>query len=228
VLILALAKRLTEQDRLVRQGRWDLQPQVMGSDLPGMTLGIIGFGHSGRELARLIAPFRMRLIAYSPNADPKQAAELNVRLVPSMDDLLRQSDFVSLHCRLLPTNHGLIGERELRLMKPTAYFVNVARGELVQQEVLVRCLKEKWIAGAGLDVYVQEPLPVGDPLLQLDNVILTPHWLPATRQAARATMEQMARGMLRAAHGLVPENIINPSVLERPLFKEKLGRFRAG
>lgn len=228
VLILALAKRLTEQERLVRQGRWDLQAQFMGSDLPGMTLGIIGFGHSGRELARLIAPFQMRLIAYSPSANPQQAAALNVELVSTMDDLMRQADFVSLHCRLLPTNHGLIGERELRLMKPTAYFINVARGELVQQEVLVRSLKERWIAGAGLDVYEHEPLPITNPLLQLDNVILTPHWLPATRQAARATMSQMAQGMLRAAHGKVPENIINPAVLERPRFKEKLARYRAG
>ncbi len=225
LFILALAKRLPEQQRLVSAGRWDLQPQTMGDDLPGKTLGIIGFGATGQELARLMAPWQMRMMAYSPRALPETAAALGVTLAPTLDELLRTADFVSLHNRLEPATRGMLGERELRLMKPTAYFINAARGELVRQEALVRALKERWFAGAALDVFEHEPLPKDDPLVALDNVILTPHWLPSTLRAARLTLSLVARGMIRAAHGQVPEHVINPAVLERPGFRAKLGRW---
>jgi phosphoglycerate dehydrogenase-like enzyme len=193
--------------------------------LPGKTLGIVGFGATGQELARLLAPWQMRLIAYSPRALPATAAALGVKLVPTLDELLRTSDFVSLHNRLEPATRGMLGERELRLMKHTACFINVARGELVRQEALVRALRERWIAGAALDVFEHEPLPKDDPLVALDNVILTPHWLPSTLRAARLTLSLVARGMIRAAHGQVPEHVINPAVLGRPGFRAKLGRW---
>jgi phosphoglycerate dehydrogenase-like enzyme len=225
LFLLALAKRLPDQERLVRTGRWDQQPAVMGTDLPGHTLGIVGLGKSGAELARLVAPFRMRLLAYSPSADPAQAIALGVTLVPTLEELLRKSDFVSLHCRLNLRTHGMIGEQELRWMKPSAYLINVARGELVHQEALTQCLRERRIAGAGLDVFGVEPLPTDDPLLSLENVILTPHWLPSTHQAARATMMSIAHGMLRAAVGKLPGNIVNEAVLEREGFHSKLARF---
>jgi phosphoglycerate dehydrogenase-like enzyme len=225
LFILALAKRLPEQERLARSGKWDQQATLMGDDLTGQTLGIVGLGHSGRELARLVAPFQMRVLAYSPHADAAEAEALGVALVPVLAGVLREADYLSLHCRLDRHTRGLIGEAELRLLKPTAYFINVARGELVHQEALVRCLRERRIAGAGLDVFEAEPLPASDPLLELDNVILTPHWLPSTRQAAKATMDLIARGMLRAARGEVPENVVNPAVLERPGFAAKLARF---
>ena len=225
LLILALAKRLPEQQWLARAGRWDLQPQTMGDDLPGKTMGIVGFGATGQELARLLAPWQMRIIAFSPRACPETAAALGVTLVPNLRQLLAQSDFVSLHNRLEPHNRGFFGERELRSMKPTAYFINVARGELVQQNVLVRALRERWIAGAGLDVFEHEPLPKDDPLLSLDNVILTPHWLPSTLRAARLTTSLMARGMIRAARGQIPDNVVNVQVLDRPAFHAKLARF---
>jgi phosphoglycerate dehydrogenase-like enzyme len=120
----------------------------------------------------------------------------------------------------------VIGAAELGLMQPGAYFINVARGEIVDQAALVEALRARRIAGAGLDVFEVEPLPAGDPLLALDNVILTPHWLPSTRDAARLTMSLISRGMLRAAQGLVPENVVNPEVLDRPGFRKKLARFR--
>ena len=225
LLILALAKRLPEQERLARSGCWDRQAALMGDDLPGQTLGIIGLGRSGRELARLVVPWGMRVMAYSPHADRGQAEALGVTLVAGLPDLLREADFVSLHCRLDEHTRGMIGEGELRLLKPTAYFVNVARGELVDQAALVRCLRERRIAGAGLDVFAEEPLPAGDPLTALDNVILTPHWLPSTRQAGRATMRHVAHGLLQAARGQVPGNVVNPAVLDRPGFRTKLARF---
>ena len=226
LLMLALAKRLPAQEALVRTGRWDLQPLTMGADLPGKTLGIVGLGASGRELARLAAPWGMRLRAFSPRADPAAAAALGVGLAPSLAALLAEADFVSLHNRLDARSRGMIGAAELGLMQPGAYFINVARGEIVDQAALVEALRARRIAGAGLDVFEVEPLPAGDPLLALDNVSLTPHWLPSTRDAARLTMSLISRGMLRAAQGLVPENVVNPEVLDRPGFQDKLARFR--
>ena len=224
LLMLALAKRLALQDRITREARWDKQAEVMGSEIQGRTLGIIGLGHSGREFARLVAPFAMRLIAYSPHADPAAAESLGVSLVP-LDQLLRESDFVSIHCRLSDETRGLLGADQFALMKPTAYLINIARGENVDQEALVHALRARRIAGAGLDVFEVEPLPLGNPLLGLDNVILTPHWLASTTDVWQATGRAMAEGMLRAAVGLVPDNVVNRAVLERPGFQAKLARF---
>jgi phosphoglycerate dehydrogenase-like enzyme len=224
LFILALAKRLPGQEDILRRARWDLQPLVQGDDLPGKTLGIVGLGATGRELARLAAPWGMRLIAYSPRANPAQAAELGVTLVPTLQEVFRESDYVSLHCRLEPSTHGLIGEREFRAMKPTAYFINVARGEIVQQNVLVQALRERWFAAAGLDVFENEPLPADDPLLSLSNVILTPHWLPATLDAAKRTMTEISTGLVRVSQGLVPDNVLNKAVLDRPGFRAKLAK----
>ena len=224
MFMLALAKRLPAQERITRQGRWDLQPDVVGSELQGRTLGIVGLGASGRELARLVAPFGLRIIAYSPKADPAQAAALGVTLT-SLDDLCREADYISLHASLTPERHKMIGARHFALMKPSAYFINVARGALVDQAALARALQERRIAGAGLDVFAHEPLATSDPLTSLDNVILTPHWLPTTHRAVRLVSVAMSEGILRAARGLVPENVVNPEVLERDGFKAKLASF---
>jgi phosphoglycerate dehydrogenase-like enzyme len=223
-LMLALAKKLPQQEKLVRTGRWDLQAENLGDDLIGKTLGIIGLGKTGVELARLVAPFHMHLLSYSPSADPLQAESLGVELV-DLDLLLRSSDYLSLHCRLEARTRGMLGARELRLLKSTAYLINVARGELIHEEVLIQALREKWFAGAGLDVFENEPLPVSSPLLELDNVILTPHWLPSTQRAARATWDLITRNVLRVARGLPPQNVVNPEVLARPGFRAKLARF---
>jgi phosphoglycerate dehydrogenase-like enzyme len=227
LLILALAKRLGEQERLVRRGRWDLQPQTIGADLPGKTLGIIGFGASGRELARLAQPWGMEIIAFSPRASATEAATFGVRLVPSLAELLQTSDFISLHNRLNAATRGMIGAAEFRRMKPGANFINVARGEIVDEPALVDALRDGRIAGAGLDVFDHEPVPSDHPLTAFDNVILTPHWLPSTRDAARLTMASVATGIVRAAQGLVPDNVVNPEVLARPHFQQKLARFAA-
>jgi phosphoglycerate dehydrogenase-like enzyme len=224
LFLLALAKRLPQQERITHQGRWDLQASVMGDEIQGRTLGIVGLGHSGRELARLVAPFAMRVLSYSPHADPAQAGALGVRLA-SLEEVLRSSDFVSLHCRLTDATRRLLGAAELALMKPTAYLVNIARGEVVDQRALADALRGRRIAGAALDVFEAEPLPLGDPLLALDNVIVTPHWSASTSDVWSATGRAMAEGMLRAARGEVPEDVVNPEVLGRPAFREKLARF---
>jgi phosphoglycerate dehydrogenase-like enzyme len=226
LFMLALAKRLPQQARLARLGRWDLQTAEHGHEIEGRTLGIIGLGHSGRELVRLVAPFGMSILAYSPHADPAQAATLGVRLT-ALDELFREADFVSVHSHLTPEKHRMIRAEHLWLMKPTAYFVNVARGELVDQAALVDVLREKRIAGAALDVFEKEPLPADDPLTKLDNVIITPHWNCSTTDVWRATGRAMAEGMLRASRGEIPENVVNKEVLERRGFREKLSRFKA-
>jgi phosphoglycerate dehydrogenase-like enzyme len=227
LFMLALAKRLPEQERVARTGDWRQQPRIMGSELVGRTLGIVGLGNSGRELARLVAPFEMTVLAYSRHADAAQVAEAGVRLVP-LDELLATSDFVSLHSRLTPESRGMIGAEQLALMKPTAFFVNVARGELVDEPALVEALRGRRIAGAALDVFEHEPLPADDPLVSLDNVILTPHWNASTSDVWRATGRAMALGMLRVARGEPPENVVNRDVLARPGFIEKLRRFSPG
>jgi len=224
LFMLALAKRLLEQDRVTRRGSWDRQAEVLGGEIRGRTLGIIGLGHTGRELARLVGPFEMDILAFSPHADPREAGALGVRLT-SMEEVLRQSDFLSLHCRLTEFTRGLIGVEQLALMKPTAYFINVGRGELVDQGALTGALRERRIAGAALDVYEVEPLPADDPLIGLDNVILTPHWAASTSDVWKATGAAMIEGMLRASRGLVPENVVNPEVLDHPEFRRKLERF---
>jgi phosphoglycerate dehydrogenase-like enzyme len=225
LFILALAKRLTEQERLVHRGRWDLQPKTMGVDLPGKVLGIVGLGASGRELARLMQPWGMQIIAYSPRADSAEASALGVTLVPTLEELFERSDFVSLHNRLDASTRGTIGAEHFRRMKRSAYFINVARGEIVRGHELIEALRDGAIAGAGLDVFDHEPIPADHPLTGFENVILTPHWLPSTRDAARLTMASIATGIIRAAQGLVPDNVVNPQVLERPGFREKLTRF---
>ena len=224
LFMLALAKRLPGQEKVARSGRWELQAQVMGGELQGRTLGIIGLGHSGRELVRLVAPFGMRVLACSPHADTAEANALGVRLT-ALEEVLREADFVSLHCRLTEQTRGLLDRRQLALMKPTAYLINVARGELVDQEALTAALRSRQIAGAGLDVFEVEPLPADDPLTELDNVILTPHWLASTAEVWSATGRAMADGMLRAARGEVPNDVANPEVLDRPAFRDKLARF---
>lgn len=224
LFMLALAKRLFAQDRITRAGRWSEQANVLGDEIFGRTLGIIGLGHSGRELVRLVAPFSMQVLAYSPHADAAEARALGVELV-GLDDLLRRSDFVSLHARARPENQRLMGRAQFALMKPTAWLVNIARGELVDETALVEVLRAGQIAGAALDVFKHEPLPANHPLIALDNVILTPHWSASTRDVWQATGRAMIEGILRVARGEVPENVVNRDVLDRPGFKTKLAQF---
>jgi len=225
LFMLALAKRLKSQERITREGRWDRQVAEMGDEIQGRVLGIVGLGHSGRELVRLVAPFEMSIIAYSPNADPAEAARLGVELV-TLERLLNESDFVSVHARPRPENRHLFGAAQFAQMKPTAMFINIARGELVDQPALVQALQSGTIGGAGLDVFAVEPLPVDDPLTRLDNVILTPHWNASTRDVWRATGDNVTRSVLAVSRGELPEHIVNREVLERPGFQRKLARWR--
>lgn len=170
-LLLALVRRVPESDRDVREGRWQT---TVGDDLAGRTLGLVGLGRLGQRVARVALAFDMPVLAWSQNLDPDAARALGVEPT-GKDDLLTRADVVSLHLRLSDRTHGVIGARELGLMKPTAYLVNTSRGPLVDEAALVEALSSGTIAGAGLDVYDEEPLPSGHPLLTAPRTVLAPH-----------------------------------------------------
>ena len=229
-LILAVARRIVEAERLVREGRWRTwDPNILlGADVHGATLGIVGYGKIGQAVARRAAGFGMRVLHTSraPIADagaqyaaPAGADTEGVgRPSPAavdLDTLLRESDFVSLHVPLTDDTRGMIGEHQLRAMKPTAYLINTARGRIVDQAALTRALHEGRIAGAGLDVTATEPISMDDPLLAAPNLTLLPH----IGSASRATRERMASmavdNCLAGLRGERLPNCVNPQVYDR-------------
>jgi len=170
-LILGLARHVAEEDAGIRAGRWG---QTVGTDLAGATLGVIGLGHMGLQVARIGQAFGMRVIAWSQNLDPAVAAAAGVAAV-SKEELLRGADVVTIHVRLSERTTGLISGTDLALLKPTAYLINTSRGPVVDEAALVETLRSGRIAGAGLDVFDVEPLPAGHPLRTAPRTLLTPH-----------------------------------------------------
>jgi len=170
-LLMALARRVPIEAQAFRSGGWQ---QSVGTDLHGRTLGVIGLGNAGRMVARFAQAFGMHVIAWSQNMTADAARECGAKLV-TKDDLFRESDFVSVHVRLSDRSRGLVGARELALMKSTAFLVNTARGPIVDEDALVAALRDKRIAGAACDVFSEEPLPASHPLRTLDNFIGTGH-----------------------------------------------------
>lgn len=176
-LILGCVKQLHVSDAAVRAGGWQV---VLGGDLHDARLGIVGLGRYGSLVARVGRAFEMDVVAWSQNLTEERCADLGVRRV-SKEELFSESDVVSIHLVLSERSRGLVGAEELRAMKPTAYLVNTSRGPIVDEDALVRALEERWIAGAGLDVFDEEPLPADHPLRRLDNVLLSPHMGYVTR-----------------------------------------------
>ena len=172
-LILGLARQVNQESAAFRaRGAWQ---STIGADLCGRTLGVIGLGNIGTRVARVGNAFDMRVLAWSENLTAARARDAGVEFAPSKNDLLAQSDFVTLHLVLSPRTRGLLGETDLRRMKPTAYLINTSRAPIVDQPALLRALRENWIAGAGLDVFEQEPPDADHPLRSLPNVLATPH-----------------------------------------------------
>ncbi|MBI4606571.1 MAG: dehydrogenase [Planctomycetes bacterium] len=222
-LLLAAAHKLVVKDKLTREGRWAEKLDHMGMGVKGRTLGLIGLGNIGREIARLAKPFEMRLIASDPYAKAADVAALGVDLV-GLDDLLRAADFACVACALTDETRRLIDARRIGLMKPTAYLINVARGPIVDQAALTAALRERRIQGAALDVFEEEPVSPRDPLLGLENVILAPHAICWTDECFRENGLSACRKIAQVATGRVPENVVNREVLESPRFLEKLRR----
>lgn len=182
-LILGLARQLTAENRALREGGpWQ---STVGQDLHGRTLGLLGLGRIGARVAAVGTAFGMDVLAWSQHLTAERAADAGARLAESKEDLLRRSDIVSVHLVLSDRTRGLLGEPELRAMRRHAYLVNTSRAAIVDQAALVRALREGWIAGAGLDVFETEPLPAGDALRALPNVLATPHLGYVTEQNYR-------------------------------------------
>ena len=213
-LLMSAARRIGESERWVRNGQWTLafHPlRWLGIDVHDKTLGIIGMGQIGLEMARRGRGFDMKILYHSRTRRPDLEAEHGFIYV-DLPTLLAESDFVSLHVPLTPETHHCIGEEELRQMKPTAILVNAARGPVVDSKALYTALKEGWIYAAGLDVTDPEPLPVDDPLLTLDNVVIAPHVGSASLDSRGAMCMLAARNLVAGLQGRPLEQCANPEV----------------
>jgi len=210
--ILALAHRLMAKDRITRAGNWPERLDLMGTGLTGRTLGVIGAGRIGKELLRMAKVFDLKLLAADPYAETLELQYIGARHVP-LDELMRESDFVVVACLLNDETRRLVGARQLALMKPSAYFINVARGPIVDESALYEALAARRIGGAGLDVFEEEPTPADNPILKLDNVIVSPHALCWTDELF-GNIARTAIGAVLAVHaGRRPEFVVNPAAL---------------
>jgi D-3-phosphoglycerate dehydrogenase / 2-oxoglutarate reductase len=212
----ALAKRTVAYDRATREGRWELRNSYTAVDLDGKTLGLIGIGRIGTMVARRVAvAFNMKVIAYDPYVTPEKAKELGVALCSRMDDVFRQADVVSLHTPLTPETRGFVNEAKLRLMKPTAFLINLSRGEVVNEKSLYEALKSGVIAGAAIDVYDPEPPPNDSPLFALENILLSPHSAALTQECVIRMATGAAEGVVDLLSGKRPQFVVNPDVYKR-------------
>jgi phosphoglycerate dehydrogenase-like enzyme len=214
-LLLSLARRVHEVHVTMQHGEWK---NAWGEDIGGKTLGIIGLGRIGKAVARRATGFNMRILAHTPHPSPENKG---VEFV-SLEKLLAESDFVSLHAALTPATRGMIGEAQLRQMKRTAYLINTSRGALLDETALVRALNEQWIAGAALDVFTIEPLPADSALRSAPNLLLSPHQSSYARGTAERVSLAAAQSIVDLMNGNTPQNVLNPDVFASPAFRAHL------
>ena len=208
-LMIAVMRRIPQSDQAMRRGEW---PLVLGYVLKGKTLGILGLGKIGTEVAAIAHAFGMKVIAWGPTLTPERARHSQATYV-SLDQLLQEADVVSVHLKLSEQSKTLLNEARLRKMKRSAYLVNTARGAIIDEAALVKLLQEKAIAGAALDVYAEEPLPPHHPLLALDNVVLAPHLGWPTDSGFEGFAENAATNILDYMDGRLTR-AINPEALQ--------------
>ncbi|MCD6593607.1 D-glycerate dehydrogenase [Candidatus Bathyarchaeota archaeon] len=215
-LLMATARRIAEADRYVRSGKWKIPwglMMLLGQDIWGKTIGIIGMGRIGTAVARRAKGMNMKILYYDVVRNEKAEKELGAKYV-DLETLLKESDFVTLHVPLLPSTRHLINEERLKLMKKTACLINTSRGPVVDEKALYKALKEGWIWAAGLDVWEKEPTDPDNPLLKLDNVTASPH-IASGSIATRTKMALMAvENMIAILEGKVPPNLVNKEVLK--------------
>lgn len=227
LFILALSHNLVLKDRMVRRGQWTESTRHLGSEPRGRVVGTVGLGNIAMDAIRLLRPFGpARVLAFDPYVVPGRAEELGVEMT-TLDELLREADYVLINCALTPATRGLIGERELNLMKSSAVIVNTARGPIIDQQSLIRALEAGRIRGAALDVFETEPVDSNSPLLALDTVILTSHSIAWTQELFRDMGQVDCQGALAVLRGEVPKHVVNQDVLERPGFLKKLEGYRS-
>lgn len=214
-LMLACARNIAHYNHAIRVDDWALNAQRPLFRVRGKVLGIVGFGKIGQGLAGKAASLGLKVVAYSPHPDVEAARRLKVEMV-SLDDLLKQADFVSLHVPMKPATRHLINAERLRQMKPTAFLINTARGGLIDHEALLQALQERWIAGAGLDVFDPEHLEAEHPLFSQANVIATPHVAFYSEESLAELQTKAAANVAAILTGHRPESVVNPEVLALP------------
>ena len=214
-LLFSVARRIVEGDRFTRAGKFTgWAPMLMlGQDVSNKTLGIIGAGRIGTAFALKSKGFNMNVLYADEKQNDLLERELSAKKV-SFDDLIKRSDYISVHVPLVPSTRHLIGEKELRMMKKNAIIINTSRGPVIDEKALAKALKEKWIFGAGLDVYEQEPM-IDKELLELDNVVLQPHSASATTETRTKMAIMAAKNMIAGLSGKIPPNCINPEVFKK-------------
>ncbi len=222
-LMLALATRLVDKDRLTRQGpdAWHRRAGMRGRNLTGRVLGLVGCGNIGSDLALLVQPLGMRVIAFDPALSDADAKSLGIEPA-SLDQVVANSDYISIHCPLTPNTRHLFNAERLSRMKPGAALINTARGGIVHQDALVAALASGHLSGAALDVFDPEPLPLGHPLLSADGIILSAHALNWTEELDADLAAQNVAAVLDLLAGRIPHKVVNPDVLQTPEFTRKL------
>ncbi|NYB26545.1 MAG: phosphoglycerate dehydrogenase [Methanobacteriaceae archaeon] len=210
-IIITLTRKISQADKSVKEGKWE-KSKFMGVELFGKTLGIIGMGRIGEQVAARLKSFQMKILAYDPYITEDTASKLGVTLV-ELDTLLKEADIVTIHVPLTPQTRHFIARKELELMKENAFLINCARGGIVDEHALYDALSQGKIAGAGMDVYENEP-PTGNPLLDLDNVVATPHIGASTREAQQNAAIIVAEEIKKVFNGEAPSNLINLPVLD--------------
>ncbi len=207
--MLSLARWLPQADKSIKEGKWE-KKKFMGVELSGKTLGLLGSGRIGTEVAKRAQSFGMRTIAYDPYLPPQIAKDNNIDLI-DMETLLKEADFLSIHTALTPETRGIVGPKELSMMKKTAYLINCARGEVVQEQALADAVKSGTIAGAALDVFEKEP-PTGSPLVGLENVFMTPHIGASTREGQFRAGMIIVEQVDKVLKGDKPDYIVNREI----------------
>ncbi|HET6305987.1 MAG TPA: hydroxyacid dehydrogenase [Rhodopila sp.] len=222
-MMLALSKRITQSDHAMRAGATYKRLDFMGDDVQGRTIGIIGIGHVGSRVAELCRGlFRMRVIAYDPYQTADQIAAKGAEKAATLEDLLRQADYVSVNCPHTQETRFMIGAAQFAMMQPHAYFITTARGGIHDEAALAASLVAKQIAGAGLDVWEDEPPPSDHPLLRFDNVLVSPHTAGITRQSRHNIAKIAAEQMLDILDGKKPPRLLNPEVW--PTYRDRFAR----
>jgi len=215
-LLMAVARRVVEADKYVRSGNWKAgwhPMMIQGRDIYGATLGIVGLGRIGCAIAKRAKGFDMKVLYHDVVRRPDFEKEYNIQFT-DVDVLFQKADFITINVPLTKETHHLVDEKKLKMMKKTAYLINNARGPIVDEKGLYKALKEGWIAGAALDVFEQEPTPVNNPLLKLDNVVVAPHISSASYETRSKMAEMVAENLIGFFEGKTPPNLVNPEVVK--------------
>jgi glyoxylate reductase len=213
-LLMAVTRRVVEADKYVRSGQWKVgwHPMMLqGRDIYGATLGIVGLGRIGCAIALRAKGFNMKVLYHDVVRRPDYEKQYDLKFT-DVDTIFKTADFITINTPLTKETHHLVDEKKLRMMKKTAYIVNNARGPIVDQTALYKALKEGWIAGAALDVFEEEPTPVDNPLLKLDNIVVAPHISSASFETRAKMAEMVAENLIAFFEGKTPPNLVNPEV----------------